>query len=68
MSQECFDHLCHTIIHHVSEKVFKSEKHLRQLDGKMYRAHQAASGGYVLGKIKGAVTLRMLAGGSYTYL
>jgi len=71
MDHECFFALCDTIKHKIGEKEFKSEEYLRKLhhmkmkEGQMYHCNIVASGGYLSGKVKVAVGLRILAGGSY---
>ena len=71
MSRECFKHLCNRITTIVGEDEFKSDEYLNNLrhsnDPKvrMMKAHEDSIGGFVSGEIKLAVTLRLLAGGSY---
>ena len=71
MKRECFYQLCNLIEEKVGADMFKFEKYLSQLMeenslvGRMAKANTLASGGYVCGKMKIAVTLRLLAGGSY---
>jgi hypothetical protein len=75
MSRECFQLLCDRIEANVGEEEFKSEEYLKNLKhtdvesekkkvNLMY-AHEASTGGFVSGEIKLALTLRLLAGGSY---
>jgi hypothetical protein len=67
MSKDCFKHLCDQIISAVGEKSFKSESfietHLKNTS--IHGAHEVTSGGYISGEVKVALTLRILAGGSY---
>ena len=79
MSRECFDLLCTKIKINVGEEVFKSEEYLRKLLSaltppesvaeaqmrNMFQTHYMHTGGFICGEIKLAITLRMLAGGSY---
>lgn len=75
MSRECFQHLCNRITAIVGEDEFKSEEYLDSIrhsnDPKerhmksLMKAHEDSTGGFVSGEIKLAVTLRLLAGGSY---
>ena len=79
MERECFDYLCQRIIENVGEQDFKSEYYLRDLSNgdanvvdsdKLYttnilHAHEKTTGGFVSGEVKLALTLRLLAGGSY---
>jgi hypothetical protein len=72
MSKECFELLCNKIKNNIGEKAFKSEdflwQHLnRYADNKFYfqDAHEQSTGGIISGEIKLALTLRLLAGGSY---
>ena len=75
MSRECFQHLCDRIVDNVGEIEFKSEEYLNNLqyshderDKKiiqMLHAHEGSTGGFVSGEVKLALTLRLLAGGSY---
>ena len=71
--------LCTKIKINVGEGAFKSEEYLRELlttlrppnsvaeaqMRKIFQAHSVTTGGIICGEIKLAVTLRMLAGGSY---
>ena len=74
MSKECFDLLCDRIKSNVGEREFKSEVYLKQLShidlksANILKAHEATTGGFISGEIKLALTLRLLAGGSYLYL
>lgn len=75
MSRECFRDLCHKIEHNVGEAQFKSEAYLRNLkqstdvgDKKkisIMKCHEESTGGFISGEVKLALTLRILAGGSY---
>ncbi|EJK58257.1 hypothetical protein THAOC_21635 [Thalassiosira oceanica] len=75
MSRECFYLLCRRIEENVGEKAFKSEVFLDNLKytrdpnlvrmSKLMRAHENTTGGFISGEIKLALTLRLLAGGSY---
>ena len=75
MSRECFDHLVDRIETNVGERNFKREEYLQHLHHstdpkdqatiRLMRAHEESTGGFVSGKVKLALVLRMLAGGSY---
>jgi len=79
MSRECFDLLCTKIESNVGEGIFKSEAYLRKLQytlappnsttemqmRNLVKGHMASTGGIISGEVKLAITLRMLAGGSY---
>ena len=71
MNKDCFNKLCMTIKKHVGENEFKSEAFLTNeanYNSKMshvIRAMKKATGGFVCGEVKLAITLRILAGGSY---
>ena len=71
MTKECFNDLCMTIKKHVGEIEFKSESYLENetlRNSKMsnvIKAMKKSSGGFVCGEVKLAITLRILAGGSY---
>lgn len=75
MSRECFRHLCSRIEENVGESKFKSEQYLRNLKQssdprdkqirKMMKSHEKSTGGFISGEVKLAITLRILAGGSY---
>lgn len=74
MSRECFDELSRKIVLNVGEDVFKSEEYLCELlevddrkcvTASLARAHALSTGGFISGEIKLALTLRLLAGGSY---
>ncbi|GFH49993.1 hypothetical protein CTEN210_06469 [Chaetoceros tenuissimus] len=78
MSKGCFKELCKKIKHAVGEEDFKSEEYIRSLhyfdDGesilnskkrRMFYANSFTTGGYICGEVKLAITLRLLAGGSY---
>ena len=74
MSIECYNHLCSVIISNIGEDQFKSEKYINEFYQKiyqsddrayiMYKAHMNTSRGYILGEVKVALSIRMLAGGS----
>ena len=74
MSRDCFDQLCKRIEKNVGQSTFKSEQYLLQLckgsidqrkQRKMNHAHGKSTGGFVSGEVKLALTLRLLAGGTY---
>ena len=79
MERECFDYLCQRIIENVGEREFKSEDYLRDFSNgdanvvdsdqlhqtNILHAHEKTTGGFVSGEVKLALTLRLLAGGSY---
>jgi hypothetical protein len=76
MERECFEYLCQRIIANVGEGAFKSEEFLRELKHgyvggidikhtNIANAHEHSTGGFVSGEVKLALTLRLLAGGSY---
>jgi hypothetical protein len=79
MSHECFDMLCTKIKSNVGEGAFESEQYLSELLStlappnsaaksqmrRIARAHNIYTGGIICGKVKLAITLRMLAGGSF---
>ena len=79
MSKSCFKELCDDIINAVGEDVFKGEDYIKDiLEGhqesmsretakrrRLYKCQKAASGGYICGEVKLAITLRLLAGASY---
>ncbi|KAL7506494.1 hypothetical protein ACHAXN_009688 [Cyclotella atomus] len=75
MERECFEHLCQQIIANVGEGAFKSEEYLHELkhgyvgidikNTNIANAHEHSTGGFVSGEVKLALTLRLLAGGSY---
>ena len=75
MSRESFAYLCNKIETNVGEEVFKSKDYLNALRsstkdmdkdkaGAMH-AHEQSTGGYISVELKLAMTLRILAGGSY---
>ena len=73
-SRECFQHLCDKIEGNVGRLKFKSEQYLRDLrvgrisegkKGLMDDAHLKSTGGFISGEVKLALTLRLMAGGSY---
>ena len=71
MSRACFAQLCGLIEEKVGEEKFKSECYLRRIAsenttmGRMSNANEATTSGFISGEVKLAITLRMLAGGSY---
>jgi len=77
MERGCFDYLCERIIDNVGEREFKSEIYLRDFKNgdateadtlhqtNILHAHERTTGGFVSGEVKLALTLRLLAGGSY---
>jgi hypothetical protein len=74
MSKDCFACLCGCIEDNVGECEFKSDNFLHDLrqgrvkddmKKKMLRAHDKSTGGFLSGEVKVALTLRLLAGGSY---
>jgi hypothetical protein len=77
MERGCFDYLCERIIDNVGERDFKSESYLRDFKNgdateadtmhktNILHAHEHTTGGFVSGEVKLALTLRLLAGGSY---
>jgi hypothetical protein len=75
MSKECFHLLAERIETNVGEETFKSESYLDDLMHskspkdiaviKMMKAHEGSTGGFISGEVKLALTLRILAGGSY---
>jgi hypothetical protein len=71
MNRRTFLNLCNVIESNVGVDEFKSERYLESLEtqnsmiGSISRAHGATSSGFVSGEIKVAITLRILAGGSY---
>ena len=71
MERGCFDYLCERIIDNVGEHDFKSENYLRNFkngdatEANILHAHEHTTGGFVSGEVKLALTLRLLAGGSY---
>lgn len=68
MTRNAFDELCTKIIMMVGESTFKSETYINNFlcggDHNIYKAHEVTSGGFVSGKIKLGITLRLLTGGS----
>ena len=74
MTPECFRLLCCRITASIGESNFKSEAYIDAFlirEGIVHdrlsiiaRAHIASSGGFISGKVKTGITLRMLAGGS----
>lgn len=78
MSRECFALLANKIEQNVGAEVFKSEEYLTRLKSdpnfsyalfnkqkNLLAAHEHTTGGFISGEVKLAITLRMLAGGSY---
>ena len=79
MSRDSFDLLCNEIKRNVGEGAFKSEEYLYELQSTLrppdsvaearmrtlVQAHSVYTGGIICGEVKLAITLRMLAGGSY---
>ncbi len=74
MPRDCFDQLCQRIEANVGSLVFKSEQFLQDLNDdktrhkttkQMNTAHLQSTGGFISGEIKVAITLRLLAGGTY---
>ena len=67
MDKECFVLLCSDIEHAVGSEKFCSEFFLENEQKKtnIFSAHSATSGGFIPGEIKLAITLHVLAGGSY---
>jgi len=74
MSRECFKYLCKRIEENIGPSKFKSEQYLCNLrSGKdlncgkqrMDNAHMKSTGGFISGEVKLALTLHLLAGGSY---
>ena len=74
MERGCFRSLCRKIEEAVGDSEFKSESYLRNLrtgavpnsvKQKFDKIHQKTTGGFISGEIKVAMTLRLLAGGSY---
>ena len=73
MERVCFKYLCYCIIANVGEGAFKSEEYLNakhrfiveEKQANILHAHEHTTGGIVSGEVKLALTLRLLAGGSY---
>ena len=74
MTRQCFDQLCQRIEANVGSLCLKSEQFLQDLNDdktrhkttkQMNTAHLQSTGGFILGEIKVAITLRLLAGGTY---
>ena len=66
MSRECFDMLCDKIKVSVGEKAFQSEAYISvslSYPGHIQNAQVAISGDFVSGKVKLAITIRLIAGG-----
>ena len=71
MSREYFSRLCDRIIAVVGEKEFKLESHINAFlkdKNSMYIANQLTTSGYISGKVKHGICIRILAGGSYYVL
>jgi hypothetical protein len=81
MPCDCFKFLCEMIKYNVGEDTFKSEAYLSELQdklvdhgsrrsgmGRMCRCHDIHTGGVISGEMKLAITLQMLARGSYLNL
>ena len=73
MKRKTFQKLCANINHYNGEEEFKSEHYLKKLDqqgtttakGRMYQARKKQNGLDISGEWKLAITIRLLAGGSY---
>ena len=74
MSKDCFHHLCKRIEENVGRSTFKSEEYLQELclgnieetkQSKTNNARVQSIRGFVSGEMKLALTLRLLAGGTY---
>ena len=73
MSRDCFKHMCHRIESSAGEEEFKSEAFLElvksegrsTMRGQIYDIHKKYYGGLICGEIKLALTIRLMAGGSY---
>ena len=73
ITRECFKVLCTKIASAVGEDEFKSEEYLHMvksegtdsIKGRMYIAHERQSGSFICGEIKLAISIRLMAGGSY---
>jgi hypothetical protein len=71
MNRRMFLGLCNLIESKVGTDEFKSERYLETLAdqnspvGRMSRANDATTSGYISGEVKVAITLRLLGGGSY---
>jgi hypothetical protein len=65
MSRVSFEELCRLIEANVGEEVFKSESYLANRAGTAVDAATQAVGGFISGEMKVAMTIRLLAGGSY---
>ena len=76
MPKACFDDLCSRIEDVVGEEKFLSEDYITNtleddskngglFSAKMHKAQKFLNGGFVSGEVKLALTLRLLAGGSY---
>ena len=70
MEKECFKLLVSTVEGNIGVENFKSEAYIQSKEAdsrydEMYNAHKKSTGGIISGEIKLALTLRLLAGGSY---
>ena len=71
MSKNCFSSMVSTIEEKVGRENFKSDEFLNSIEKngssfhRMAHVHKITTGGFICGEIKMAITLRMLAGGSY---
>ena len=71
MSKNCFAYMVSTIEAKVGREKFKSDEFLNSMEKngspfhRMAYVHKRTTGGFICGEIKMAITLRMLAGGSY---
>ena len=67
MTRDCFALLCSKIIGEIGEKEFKSKAYIDNFlkcKDLMYEANTKATGGYIYGEVKLAITLRLLADGN----
>ena len=67
MHLRSFERLCDDICHTVTEDVFRPEHYLLNggMNGRRGNAGLQHQGGYIAGEIRAAISLRLLAGGSY---
>ena len=67
MSKQDFDVLCNMIINAVGVEEFKPEWFIKERlsQHSMFKAHMQTTGGYMNGETKLAMTIRLMAGGSY---
>ena len=65
MTRECFSLLCSSIIGAIGEIKFKSQQYIDAFlcGTSVYDANVLATGGYISGEVKLAITIRLLAGG-----